>query len=110
MWSAARSCHQPRLHQRLPSTIEHLAAIDDQGLSSNPASPRRRQEQRRMRDFLRRTKTAERNLRQDGGIALWTLMLAAIPHATGELDRTGCDGIDADALFGQYQRLRRGVM
>jgi len=94
----------------MASTGKALAAVHAQCLAGDPAGPGRGKEQRGMGDFLRRAVTSERDLCQGGGIEGWLLALAPVPQAIGEFDGAGGDRVDADALFGQRQRLRGGVL
>ena len=71
------------------ASAQHLPAVDDDGLTGDPARQRRGEEEHDFGHFLRFTEPPERNAVQDRAIERRVVRAAPLPGAARELDRTG---------------------
>src|SRR6185295_5802088 len=85
---------------------EHLPAVDDQRLACHPRRRGTAQEDGDVGHLLGVAEAARGDGVEDGVVELRLARLAPVPDAAGELDGARRDGVDADALGGQHQRLR----
>jgi len=84
-----------------------VSTVDDDVLAGSEGCSGRTEPEHGAGDLLRHPDAADRGLRRDRSLYIG-LPFAESPIEHFGLDRAGRDTIDADALFGEFQRSRLG--